>query len=183
MGSWSKSSFERLVRGVVRRRKRLALITTVAVLVVLLPAAYFASQEPQRYRTSAVVLLEARPDRVPVFQDPSPGRPFPVQLAILSSRSLAETVAENLPKASLQELLDPELQTNYVQSLFNTYMGWRGIEAPAPNPSRRAVAELQQRVTFMPWPDKSGIVTISAEAFRPNVSVDIVQRRRRPSLS
>jgi succinoglycan biosynthesis transport protein ExoP len=173
MESWS--ILDRIVRGVVRRRKRLALITGLVALVILLPVAYLISKEPPRYRTSAVVLLEARPDRVPVFQDLTPVRPFPVQLAILNSRSLAETVAENLPNASLQELLETSYQVDFLQTLNNAYLRWRGIEAPAPNPTRAALAELQRaRVTFMVWPDKTGIVTISAEASRPQVSVDIV---------
>jgi len=104
MESWS--ILERIARGVARRRKRLALFTGLGALVVLLPLAYVISKEPPRYRTSAVLLLEARPDRVPVFQDLSPIRPLPVQLAILSSRSLAETVVENLSNTAIQELLE-----------------------------------------------------------------------------
>src|ERR671911_3006205 len=100
METWS--ILERIVGGVLRRRKRLALISAVIAFVALLPLAYYATKEAPRYRTSAVVLLEARPDRVPVFQDMSPIRPFPVQLAILHSRSLAETVLENLSNASQQ---------------------------------------------------------------------------------
>ena len=76
MESWS--ILDRIVRGVMRRRKRLALITTIVALVTLLPVAYYASKEPPRFRSMAVVLLEARPDRTPVFQDLSPIRPFPV---------------------------------------------------------------------------------------------------------
>ncbi|HTI29120.1 MAG TPA: polysaccharide biosynthesis tyrosine autokinase [Methylomirabilota bacterium] len=173
MESWS--IFERIARGMVRRRKRLALFTALGALVVLLPLAYVISKEPPRYRTSATLLLEARPDRVPVFQELSPIRPLPVQLAILSSRSLAETVVENLSNTAVQELLETSYQLDPVQTLANAYMRWRGIEPPAPNPSRAALAELQRaRVTFQPWPDKSGIVTLSAEASRPQVSVEIV---------
>jgi len=164
---------ERLVRGVIRRRKGLVLITSLIAVLVLLPIAYIASQEPQRYRSSAVVLLEAQ-GRVPVFQDISPTRSFPVLLAILSSRSLAESVVDSLPKASVQELLETSYQTDPWQSLWGLYLGWRGVEVPVPAPSRRALAELQRaRVSFQPWPEKSGIITISAEASRPNVAVDI----------
>ena len=171
----SLAILERIARGVMRRRKRLALITSLAALVVLLPVAYYVSKEPPRYRSAAVVLLEARPDRVPVFQELSPIRPFPVQMAILNSRSLAETVVENLPSASLQELLETSYQVDYWQALNNAYLRWRGVEPPIPNATRRALAELQRaRVTFTPWPDKSGIITISAEASRPQPSVDIV---------
>ena len=120
-------------------------------MVVMLPVAFIASKEPPRYRATAVVLLEARPDRgVPVFQDMSPNRPFPVQMAILASRSLAETVVENLPKASLQELLETSYQTNFLGSLVSAYQGWRGIEPPAPNPKRRALAELQRARVIVP---------------------------------
>src|SRR6185369_16725099 len=173
MESWS--ILERIVRGVMRRRKRLALITTIVALVTILPIAYYASKEPPRFRSMAVVLLEARPDRTPVFQELSPIRPFPVQMAILNSRSLAETVVENLPSASLQELLETSYQADLVQSLHNAYLRWRGIEPPTPNANRRALAELQRaRVTFTPWPEKSGIITLSGEASRPQAAVDIV---------
>ena len=173
MEAWSV--LERIVRGVMRRRKRLAVITTLLAMVALLPVAYYVSKEPPRFRSSAVVLLEARPDRVPVFQEMLPARPFPVQLAILNSRSLAETVVENLPPASLQELLETTYQVDYLQALNNTYLRWRGIDVPKPAQSRRALAELQRaRVAFTAWPDKSGIITISAEASRPQSSVDIV---------
>src|SRR5712691_11070281 len=127
MESWS--ILERLGRGIMRRRKRLALITVVVALFALLPAAYYASKEPPRYRSSAVVLLEARPDRVPIFQDLSPVRPLAVQMAILASRSLAETVVENLPNASLQEILETSYQVDYWQTLNNAYFRWRGVEA------------------------------------------------------
>ena len=173
MGSWS--SVERLIRGILRRRKRLAVITSLVALVVLLPVAYYASKQPPRYRSGAVVLLEARPERVPVFQEVLPGRPLPVQLAILNSRSLAEAVVESLPKASLQELIETSYQVTFLESVNNVYLRWRGIEPFTPTPTRRALAELQrQRVTFTPWPDRSGIVTIAGEASRPNVAVDIV---------
>jgi capsular exopolysaccharide synthesis family protein len=177
MGSWSQSGPERLVRGVIRRRKRLVLGTSLIALVLLLPAAFIASKEPQRYRSGAVVLLEAQPGRVPggVFGDMVPNRPFPVLMAILGSRSLAESVVDGLPRASVQELIETSYQTNLWQSIWSAYLGWRGVEVPVPSPSRRALAELQRaRVTFQPWPEKSGIVTIVAEASRPNVAGDIV---------
>jgi capsular exopolysaccharide synthesis family protein len=173
MEPWS--TLQSLAGAILRRRKRLALVTSLVALAVLLPPAYHFSQEPQRYRTSAMVLLEARPDRVPVFQDLSPVRPLPVQLAILNSRSLAETVVDNLPQASIQEILETSYQFDYWQSLTNLYLRWWGIEPSTPNPRQRALAELQRaRVQFTPAFDKSGIVVISAEASRPNVSVDIV---------
>jgi capsular exopolysaccharide synthesis family protein len=164
---------DRLARGVLRRRKRLALVSGLLMLLLLLPAAYYLSKEPPRYKTSAVVLLEARPDRVPVFQEFSPYRALPVQMAILKSRSLAETVVESLPAASLQELLNTH-RVDYWQALINLYARWRGIVPEPISPQRRALAELQHAVTFAARPDSSGLVNISAEASRPNLAVDIL---------
>jgi uncharacterized protein involved in exopolysaccharide biosynthesis len=173
MESWS--ILDRIVRGVVRRRKRLAAVTAVLAFLALLPLAYYITKEPPRYRTSAVVLLEARPDRVPVFQDMSPMRPLPVQLAILNSRSLAETVIENLSNSAQQELIETSYRLDPLQALTNAFLRWRGLEPPPVHPTRAALAELQRaRVTFQPWVDKSGIVTITAEASRPQVAVEIV---------
>jgi polysaccharide biosynthesis transport protein len=175
MESWSV--LERIVRGVVRRRKRLALITGLTALFILLPVAYYVSKEPPRYRTTAVILLEPRPERTPVFPDPTPAArasAFSVQMAILNSRSLAESVVENLSSSSLQELLETSFQIDYLQRLNNAYLRWRGVEPPVLNPSRAALAELQRaRVTFAAAADRSGIITLSAEASRPAVSVEI----------
>ena len=166
---------QRFVRGVARRRKRLALFTTLAGVLILLPLAYHLSQEPPRFATTAVVLLEARADRVPIFQEFSPVRPLPVQLAILNSRSLAETVVDSLPQSSLQEITETSYDFDVWRSLNGAWERWRGLEPPKPTPRQQALAELRRaRMTFRQWPDKSGIVTISAEASRPTVAVDIV---------
>jgi polysaccharide biosynthesis transport protein len=173
MDSWS--IVERLVRGVLRRRKRLAVVTGVAALLLLTPPAYHLSKEPPRYQSTAVLLIEALPERMPVFQEFSTVRPLPVQLAILHSRSLAESVVENLPRASFQELTDTSYKITYLQSLNSAYLRWRGIEPPPPDLNRRAVGELQGgRMTFTPAIDRSGLVTISAAASQPQVAVDII---------
>jgi succinoglycan biosynthesis transport protein ExoP len=165
---------ERLVRGVLRRRKRLALIISVLAAVTLVPAAYHLSKEPPRFRSTAVVLLEARPDRTPVFQDLSPTRPLPVQYAILSSRSLAETVAENLSASARDELLGARYQVDYLQALTHAYLRSRGVELPARNVHTAVLGEVRARVTFQPWVDKSGLVSIAADASKPQVAVEIV---------
>jgi capsular exopolysaccharide synthesis family protein len=163
----------RIVRGVRRRRKRLLVASSLLAFVVCLPAAYYLSKEPPRYKTSAVILLEARPDRVPIFQEFSPFRPLPVQLAILRSRSLAETVVETLPKASLQDLIENPYYVDWEQNLRNTYLRYRAREPEIESPQRRALKELQQaRMTFELKSD--GIVTISAEASKPQIAMDIV---------
>ena len=163
----------RLVRGVIARRKRLVLVTSVVALLVLLPVAYFVSKEPPRYQAVATVLLEARSDRVQAFGDLWPGKNVLVQL--LSTRSLAEAVVDSLPRASLQELLETSYRASYWHSVRDIYRGWQRDEGPPPGQRRRALTELQQaRVTFQPSPDEDGVVKIAAVASRPEIAVELV---------
>jgi capsular exopolysaccharide synthesis family protein len=145
----------------------------VGALVLLLPAAYVVSRAPARFVTSATVLLETRPDRVPLFPEFSPFRPLPVQLAILRSRSLAEAVIENLPKASLEDLIERPYYVDYQLELKNLYRRLTGTEPEVESPLRRALKELPRaRMKFDATRD--GIVTVSAEATKPQVAVDLV---------
>jgi succinoglycan biosynthesis transport protein ExoP len=158
------------------RRKKWIVLTTVAALVFLVPAAYVLSKEPPRYRTIATVLIESKAGREPVFQEFSPNRPLAVQLAILQSRLLAASVVEALPPASVEDLLHNPYGRDYVGDLFDWLARLRGgHEPPAPTPQRRAVAELRRdRVKFTsPGGGASGIVEISAEASQPQIALDI----------
>src|SRR5262245_26173818 len=100
-----------ILLGIRRRRKRLVLISFLVAVCVFGPLAFYLSKEPPRFQTSATLLVEARPDRIPLFQEFSPSRPLAVQLAILRSRNMAEAVLESLPRTSRQDLL---LNTYYV---------------------------------------------------------------------
>jgi len=163
---------QRLASGVLRRRKRLCALCLVLSVAILAPIAFYGSKEPPRYRTSAVILLEARPDRVPIFQEFSPFRPLPVQLAILQSRSLAEAVIESLPRASVDDLIQNPYYTDYVLTLKNAYRRLVGAEPEVQSPQARALKELQQgRIDFDPTRD--GIVKVTATASRPQVAIDI----------
>jgi capsular exopolysaccharide synthesis family protein len=164
---------KRIVTGVLRRRKRLVVFSFLLAAVTLVPAAIYLSKEPPRFRSSATVLLEARPDRVPVFQEFSPFRPLPVQLAILHSRSLAESVLDNLPRAAVDDLLDRPYYFDLMAALSDLYARLRGWTPEVPNPRRRALLELQYgRVKFESKGD--GLVVITAEASKPQVAIDIV---------
>lgn len=164
----------RIVQGLLRRRKLQMCLFFVVAAIVAIPAAYRMSEEPPRFRTSATILLETRPQRLPLFQEFSPFRPLPVQLAILRSRSLAEGVVESLPKASLQELIDNPYYIDYAQTARNTYRRFRGLEPEVESPHRRALKELQQARVRFDTSKGSGIVDIVAEASKPQVAVDIV---------
>jgi capsular exopolysaccharide synthesis family protein len=158
---------------VLTRRKKWVLLVTLGALVVFIPVAFMMSKEPPRFRTSAMILIESRPDKTPLFQEFSPFRPLAVQLAILRSRSLAESVIETLPRASVEDLIENPYYRDYALELQNWFRQLRGQELLVESPQRRALAELQMaRVRFIPQ-GQSGIVEILAEASKPRVALDI----------
>ena len=133
-----------LARSLFARRKKWIVLTTLASLTLLVPAAYLLSKEPPRYQTVATVLIENKADRAPVFQEFSPYRPLPVQLAILQSRLLAASVVEALPRAVVDDLT----HNPYGRDYWGEFQEWirrlRSKESPVSSPQRRAVAELQR---------------------------------------
>jgi len=156
------------------RRKKWLALTTMAGLVLLLPAAYFVSKEPPRYRTTATILIENKVERTPVFQEFSSARPLPVQLAILQSRLLAASVVEALPQTAVEDLLRNPYGRDYVGDLSDWVSRLRGREPAVATPQRRAVAELRRdRVRFVSQPGASGIVEIQAEGSQPQIALDI----------
>jgi succinoglycan biosynthesis transport protein ExoP len=156
------------------RRKKWIALTTLAGLVLLLPAAYVVSKEPPRYRTTATILIENKVDRTPVFQEFSPARPLPVQLAILQSRLLAASVVEALPHAAVEDLLHNPYGRDYLGDLTDWLGRLRGKEPAVATPQRRAVSELRRdRVRFVSQSGASGIVEIQAEGSQPQIALDI----------
>ncbi|MBI1893439.1 MAG: polysaccharide biosynthesis tyrosine autokinase [Candidatus Rokubacteria bacterium] len=164
---------KRLAQGIWRRRKLLAVLTFMNAALVLGPAVYYLSDEPPRFRTLATILVESRPDRVPVFQEFLPFRPLPVQLAILNSRSLAEGVLESLPKASFEDLIESPYYVDYYLHIKNVYRRLVGLEPEVESPQRRALKELQNARVSFDARAGHGIVYVTAEASKPQVAVDI----------
>jgi len=165
---------KRVAVGVLRRRKRLWVLTTILAVALCVPVGYYLGKEPPRFRTSATVLIENRPDRIPIFQEFAPYRPLAVQLAILRSRALAEQVIESLPRASVQDLIENPYYVDYALELTNFYRRLRGLEPEVESPQRRALKELQNARVQFDASGGSGLVTISAEASKPQVALDIV---------
>ena len=157
------------------RRKKWIVLTTLAALALLLPFAYILSKEPPRFRTVATVLIENKAGREPVFQEFTPNRPLPVQLAILRSRLLATSVVEALPKASVDDLIRNPYGRDYLGAVTDWVSRLRGKEPTVASPQRLAVAELQRdRVKFLNQGiGNSGIVEIQAEASQPQIALDI----------
>ena len=164
---------KQVAQSVMARRKKWVLAGIALALLLFIPIAYWLSQEPPRFRTSALILIENKPDRTPLFQEFSPFRPLAVQFAILRSRSLAEVVIESLPRATVEDLIENPYSRDYALEFQNWMRRLRGEEIVVESPQRRALAELQQaRVRFTPQGD-SGIVAITAEASKPRASLDI----------
>src|SRR6266850_5724535 len=170
----TKTAIKQVALSLFARRKKWIGLTTLAALALLLPAAYVLSKEPPRYRTSSTILIENKADRAPVFQEFTPVRPLPVQLAILQSRLLAASVIEALPKSAIDDLVHNPYGGDYLGDLMEWVGRLRGKEPPVPSFQRRAISELRQdRVKFVTQPGNSGIVEIQAEASQPQIALDI----------
>ena len=164
---------KQVAQSVMARRKKWVALGITLALLAFIPGAYWLSKEPPRYQTSALVLIENRPDRTPLFQEFSPFRPLAVQFAILRSRSLAEVVIESLPRATVEDLIDNPYSRDYALEFQNLIRRLRGEEIVVESPQRRALAELQRaRVRFAPQ-GESGIVAVTAEASKPRAALDI----------
>jgi capsular exopolysaccharide synthesis family protein len=166
-------TLKQLALSLFSRRKRWVVLATGLALALLLPAGYLLSKEPPRFRTSAVIFLESKGDRISVFQEFSSYRPLPVQMALLQSRALAEAVIEALPRASVEDLNENPYSRDYWLELQNAWRRLRGQEPLVESPQRRALTELQMgRVSFSTQRG-GGIVEIIAEASKPRVALDI----------
>src|SRR5262245_52901061 len=154
------------------RRKKWIVLTVAGALVLFLPVAYLISREPPRYQTVATIFLESKAGS-PLFEEFSPYRPLAVQLAILQSRGLAQSVMEALPRASVQDLITNPYGHDYQVDIQNWFRRLRGEAPVVDSPEVRALEELRvSRVTFFPQ-GASGIVQIRAEASNPRVALDI----------
>jgi succinoglycan biosynthesis transport protein ExoP len=162
--------YPRLARRVVLGHWRLVL---AGFLLVAVPAAGWVvfTTEPI-YEASAILFLV--PDRA----DPAYLREFmtpevsAVYLAILRSRSLAQGVAEALPRESRDELTKRIAFRDYLLVAMNAIHRLRGEEVVVYSPTEIAIRELQEaRMGF--HASKDGAVTITATAFSPRVAVDL----------
>ncbi len=170
----SRTVIKQVALSLFARRKKWIVLTTIAGMVSLLPAAYFLSKEPPRYRTTATILIENKAERAPVFQEFSPYRPLQVQLAILQSRLLATSVVAELPGGAVDDLIHNPYGWDYIGDLTDWFDRLRGREVLPLTRQRQAVNELRRdRVRFVTLPSSPGIVEIQADASRPQVALDI----------
>ena len=166
------STLKQVAESLFVRRKKWILLTVIGALAVLLPVAYLISREPPRYQTTAIIFLESQAG-TPLFAEFSPFRPLSVQLAILQSRALAQSVIEALPRASVQDLIANPYGHDYRVDIQNWFRRFRGETPIVDSPEVRALEELRAaRVAFYPQ-GPSGIVQIRAEASNARVALDI----------
>ncbi len=166
------STLKQVALSLFVRRKKWIAITVAAALVLFLPVAYLISREPPRYQTTATIFLESKAGS-PLFEEFSPYRPLSVQLAILQSRALAQSVIEALPRASVQDLIANPYSHDYRVDVQNWFRRLRGEPPVVDSPEVRALDELRAaRVAFFPQ-GGSGIVWIRADASNPRVALDI----------
>ncbi len=166
------STLKQVAESLFVRRKKWILLTVIGALAVLLPVAYLISREPPRYQTTAIIFLESQAG-TPLFAEFSPFRPLSVQLAILQSRALAQSVIEALPRASVQDLIANPYGHDDRVDIQNWFRRFRGEAPIVDSPEVRALEELRAaRVAFFPQ-GPSGIVQIRAEASNARVALDI----------
>ena len=166
------STLKQVALSLFVRRKKWIVVTTVAALVLFLPLAYLLSREPPRYQTTATIFLENKAPTT-LFQEFSPFRPLPVQLAILQSKVLAQSVIEALPRASVEDLIANPYNSDLRVDIQNWFRRLRGMAPVVESPETRALEELRNaRVAFIPQ-GATGIVQVRAEASNPRVALDI----------
>src|SRR5215813_11664652 len=167
------STLKQVALSLFVRRKKCIVVSVAGTLLLFLPLAYLLSREPPRYQTTATIFLESKAGS-PLFEEFSPFRPLSVQLAILQSRALGQSVIEALPRASVQDLIANPYGHDYQVDIQNWFRRLRGEAPVVDSPEVRALEELRAaRVAFFPQ-GASGIVLIRAEASNPRVALDIV---------
>src|SRR5713101_4642990 len=166
------STLKQIAFSIFVRRKKWIVLTTLGALTLILPVVYLISREPPRYQTTATIFLESKAASS-LFDEFSPYRPLSVQLAILQSRALAQSVIEALPRASVQDLILNPYGQDYRADVQNWFRRWRGEAPLVDSPEIRALEELwAARVAFFPQ-GVSGIVQLRADASNPRVALDI----------
>src|SRR6267142_112230 len=120
------STLKQVALSLFVRRKKWIILTTVAALALLLPIAYLVSREPPRYQTYAMIFLESKAG-TPLFQEFSTFRPLAVQLAILQSKILAQSVIEALPRSSVEDLIANPYSSDFRVDVQNWFRRLRGM--------------------------------------------------------
>ncbi len=172
-----------LLRGIVRRHKRLVTVMFLALAIPSLTIVYLTSRT--YYVSTAIIAVESSIlDQTPVFRDLVRRDSIANHLILFKSRSFSEGVVEALPKESFEELLTQSQYTDYVLALNNWVKGWLGKAPTVLSPQQRAVAEIQNaRMDFGTVRDAPGVLNIKGSASKPRVAMDLVNTHIQVLLS
>lgn len=178
-GPEAELDYVQIVRGVLRRRKAVVVATFALFALPLLVWAVYG-QRPRFQSTATVHIKPSIADMIPGMRELEVGPNLSVQMAVLQSRSLGSEVLEAVPQETLDELIQQNLEPDYFLAVSNGIRRVLGKSPKTISPRERALAELQTaRMQFRPLKktgreDPSGLVVISATAFKPRVAMDLV---------
>ena len=179
--------YVRLLRRILGRWRLILAVFIMVSTPITVWAMVFA---PKTYEAVAKIFLEdPRRGGSGILRDWMPASDASFQLAILRSRSLAESVIDNLTHDGLSELLERGMHRDYVLEARNAMRRLLGHDPIVYSPEQRAVMELQTtRVTFTAL--AAGEVEIRAIAYSPRVAMDlantyvkVLQSRSRSNVS
>jgi len=172
-----------LLRGVVRRHKRLVTVIFLTLAIPLLTLVYLTSRT--YYVSTATIAVESSIlDQTPLFRDLVRRDSIPNYLVLFKSRSFSEGVVEALPKESFEELLSDSQYTDYVLAVTNWVRARLGQAPTVRSPQQRAVDEIQNaRMVFGRVYDAPGVLNIKGSASKPRVAMDLVNTHIQVLLS
>ncbi|MBI2456528.1 MAG: polysaccharide biosynthesis tyrosine autokinase [candidate division NC10 bacterium] len=159
----------RLLGRILRRRWKLMLALFLGLAIPI--SANNLLLEKKTFEAVATLFVDASPEEYSLIKEWIPGSDIPLQMAVLRSRSLAELVADSLPRESIDELLKEGLYRDYVLELRNRFRKILGRELVVYSPKERAVMELQNARTS--FAVKGSQVEIRTIATRPKVAMDL----------
>ncbi len=164
----SEVQYGDLIRRALRLRRRMALVVFV---LVAGPLIVYALLQESLYESTGTVWVEE--SRVELFKNLGKQNSLDVILAIMSSRSLAASVVDALPRRAYDELLRNRLYTDWGIALANRVRSLRGQPVVAPRPRDEVISELlKARMTFASK-GTTGIINVTAAASDPVIAADI----------
>jgi len=160
-----------ILRGIARRHK---LLIAGVFLGLAIPLVVMVSLKGRPvFVSTATIAFEASPLQQ-YIKDVPRGQNLGVQMVLLRSRSVGETVLDALPKGSFDELLTESQYTDYMLVLSNMVKRWLDKPPTVLSPKQRALAELQQaRISFV-HSSTFGVFNVNAVASNPRVAMDLV---------
>ncbi len=175
----SELDYVQILRGILRRRKAIVIATFVLIAIPGLGWTIYG-QRPRFLSAATIQIKPSIADMIPGARNLPVGPNLSVQMAVLKSRSLATEVIDAVPQETVNELMQESLEPDYFMALLNTARRLLGKPPTTTSPRQQALAEMQtSRMEFSPLRktgrrEPSGLVVMSATAFKPRVAMDLV---------